>query len=154
MKLAQSLALITGSASFVVPFALADIYVSGYVKTNSIGFTHSSGSLFAIPKDFDPCDCASKGDCAPKVLDGGGKEVKKLPNNFFSVDSGLCGLGKLNFYQEKDGSGKYYLDGGNGTLLGNCNSTMDNRGCTYSGVFSKTFVQHQLSCTSDISGCK
>jgi len=82
----------------------------------------------------------------------GDRAVRGGPNddiesNFF-LYGGLCGLGKMNFYQESDGkSWKFYEDGGNGDALGDCYPSSGEMGCT-GGTVNDRLVCYSYVCGS------
>ena len=84
------------------------------------------------------------GDRAAEVrVDG--KGVGSLDGSFFSVESGLCGLGQLNFYKQSDGSWDFYQNNGDGSLQGTCYSNTAITSCLL--AFN---VYDQLVCYSYI----
>jgi hypothetical protein len=138
MKLAQSLALII-SASFAIPLALADFHiVQGIAPGGGAG-------LEACPSDYYNCNCLKNGDRAAQVLVGG-RGVGSLPDSFFSVKSGLCGLGQLNFYKQGDGSWKFYKDGGDGSLQGTCYKNTAGTSCSGGFIFYDQLVCYSYIC--------
>ena len=138
MKLAQSLALII-SASFAIPFALADFHI---VLVDGV----NGGELFACPSDYYNCDCFVNGNRRADVTVGG-SEIRSLPEGFFSVASGLCGLEQLDFYEQSDGSWDIYEENGDGSLQGTCNSNSAFRSCAATGSVS---IYDELVCFSYI----
>ncbi|KAF8814055.1 hypothetical protein BYT27DRAFT_7180308 [Phlegmacium glaucopus] len=113
MKLAsQSLKLLI-IAAFTIPSALAEFHIIE-------GVAPGGGSgLEACPSNYYDCDCLKDGDRAARVLVNG-EGVASLPDNFFSVDAGLCGLGQLDFFKQSDEVWNFYIHEGDGTLQGTC----------------------------------
>ena len=138
MKLAQSLALII-SASFAIPSALADFHIiQGIAPGGGAG-------LEACPSNFDNCDCMENGDRAARVsVNGQGQG--SLPDSFFSVDAGLCGLGQLNFYKGSNGVWDIYENDGNGSLQGTCNSNSASSTCSNGFLFFDQLVCYSYIC--------
>ena len=146
MKLAQSLALIiTGSASFFIPFALANLHIAMVVdqKNQSV--------LIACASSNYNCDCFQKGNGAAEVSLGG-MQVSSLPESAFTVESGLCGSRlpnlKYNFYyNQRNGNWDFYKKDGDGKSLGTCyysNTAGASLSC------SITYVYDQLVCYTNI----
>lgn len=134
MKLAQSLALVTG-ASFTILSALADFHI---VQGGS-----GSVGIEACPSDYYNCKCMAKRDRAARVMFND-KPAESLPASFFYVQSGLCGVGQLNFYKQSDGTWKFYDDNGDGTLQGTCYPNAATTKC------SNVLFFDQLVCYSNI----
>ncbi|KAH8736633.1 hypothetical protein BGZ61DRAFT_341589 [Ilyonectria robusta] len=95
-------------------FAVADFHIDTLRNT---AISSGSGqtvwtSTVACPSNYWNCKCLTTGDRTGKV-DGG------LGDSVFSIKSGFCGMGKLNFY--KNGN-KFlmYKDGGDGSVIGTC----------------------------------
>ena len=139
MKLAQSLALLTG-ASFTILFALADFRITQGIAPGG------GAGLEACPSNYYNCKCLKDGDRAAQVVvnDHG---VGSLPASMFSVKAGLCGLGQLNFQKRGDGSWNIYKNDGDGSVQGTCYP--DTAGTSCSGGF---FFYDQLVCYSYICG--
>jgi len=115
----------------------ADFHIS------SLMISGVDGGLIACPSNYLNCDCWINGDR--------GQLISGDPDSlgaFFQVDEGLCGLGYLNFYEGAGGVYDFYMDGGDGTLQGQCfpNSFTDH--CSHP---SATVVD-QLVCYSYICG--
>ena len=154
MKLPQSLALIiTGSASFLIPFALASFRL---IDVHPDHLTPKLNDIWAIPSD--PFDCSIFSDSNPetgipsngvKVRIGAGAGTFPTSNMLYS-ESEICGLGKLNFYRNKtDGTFQYYLDKGNGSSLGTC-TTNTNSNMTCSSTV--TLLPDGLNCRGSNTG--
>ena len=119
MKLAQSLGalIITGSASFVIPFALASFHVATIRIDEGVGSDASRLlKTLACPAYLYHCLCFVKNNrdsvgVIPGPFDG---------QHNVSIVSGLCGMGKLNLFKNSDGSWYIYVDKGNGTIVGTC----------------------------------
>ena len=142
MKLAKSLTLII-SPSILIPFALADFHIIQ-------GIAPGGGSgVVACPSNYYKlnCNCLENGDRAAQVSVGDSKGVGSLPETFFSVKSGLCGFGQLNFYKQRNGVWNIYENNGNGHLQGACYSNTAGTSCS-SGYFK--FFYDQLICYSYI----
>jgi hypothetical protein len=138
MKLAQSLALLTG-ASFTVLSALANFHiVQGIAPGGGAG-------LEACPSNYYNCDCLENGVRAARVVVNG-NGVGSLPASFFSVDAGLCGLGQLNFYKQADGTWNIYVNEGDGTLQGTCNSNTAVNSCSDGFIFNDELVCYSYIC--------
>ena len=123
MKLAQSLALIiTGSASFVIPFALASGLHLGVVQ-----IPHAYAFVTACPASHYDCSCFKDGTNGAMVTFVGQSFPPPAgPDISFSINSGLCGLGKLDSYSNSDGNWDIYEHKGNGTVLATCYPTTSN----------------------------
>ena len=144
MKLAQSLALIiTGSASFFIPFALADIIIAQVQVVDH----KVPAALRACASNNNNCECFEGGHGAKEVTVNG-TGVGSLPESgFFSVEPGLCGSGlKYNFIRNDDGSYDFYVDGGDGISKGTCLPNTNQTTCP--NVDTK--IYDQLFCKSDI----
>ena len=145
MKLAQSLALIiTGSASFVIPFALAQFHITKF--DDSI---YGQTSILACSSKTYGCDCFSS---AAKVMVEG-EEAKSLPDTAFYIESGLCGsASSYVFFLQSDGRWNFYVVDGNGVLQhpsqGTCYPNTATP-TTCSGLHAYTKVYDQLVCYSD-----
>ena len=138
MKLAQLLPILV-TAALSVPSALADFHVIQ-------GLTPSgSSSLEACPSNNYNCGCMKNGDRAAQVIDVNGQGVGGLPNNSFSVKSGLCGMDQLDFYKSSDGHWDFYISNGDGTLQGKCHPNTASSSC--SGGY---FFDDKLVCYTDI----
>ena len=122
MKPAQSLALIITSASFIIPFALAQFEVSKSIdqKTGAVG-------IAACALGHDGCNCSPFGQYGAYILSNAtGTElpVASLPADTFSVGRGFCGSTNMyDFYNRSNGIWEFYVDHGNGTALGTCSPT-------------------------------
>ena len=127
MKLAQSLALII-SASFAIPFAFADFHI--------VERFLEYGVHLACPSDYYNCRCFVDDDRSEYVTVGDGVVIN-LPDNFFSVQSGLCGLKQLDFYKQSDGSWDIYEENGDGSLQGTCNSNSGSNKCGRYGIYEE-----------------
>ena len=139
MKLLHSLALLA-TATLTIPFALADFHVTQGIAPGG------GAGLEACPSNYYNCNCLKDGDRAAQVLvDGQG--VGSLPDSFFSIKAGLCGLGQLNFYKQGDGHWDFYVNNGDGTLQGTCYPNSATSTC--SGGF---YFIDQLVCYSYICG--
>ena len=68
-----------------------------------------------------------------------------VDNSFFFVEAGLCGMGQLNFYKQDDGTWKFYVDNGDGTLQGTCFQNQGRTTCPAGKVYLE-----QLVCYSNI----
>jgi hypothetical protein len=139
MKFAwQSFALLIG-ASFTIPSALANFHViQGIAPGGGAG-------LEACPSNYYNCNCLKNGDRAAQVLVNG-QGVGSLPNNFFSIKAGLCGLPQLNFYKNGNGAWDFYINNGDGSLQGTC---YPNRATTTCSGF---YFSDQLVCYSYVCG--
>ena len=109
----RSLALLTGASSAILS-AHANFHITQGIVGNSAG-------LEACPSNYYNCDCLANHNRAAEVVVNG-QEVESLPDSFFSVQSGFCGIGQLNFYKQGDGSWDIYQNDGNGSLQGKCYS--------------------------------
>jgi len=69
----------------------------------------------SCPSDYYKCDCFQKGYRAGKV-------VGSPYDSSFSIDSGLCGMPKLDFWKQSDGNYYIYLSAGDGQVQGTCAS--------------------------------
>ena len=85
------------------------------------------------------------GDRRAQVLVNG-QGVWTLPDSFFSVEAGLCGMGQLNFYKQGDGHWDFYVDQGDGSLQGRCYSNSAVTSC------SGDLYNDELVCFSYICG--
>ena len=122
MKLAQQLAfIITGIASFLIPFALADFHLLKIFNSNE-----AKGVILACPSKKYGCDCFLGSIDAAAVWSGNTIVKGNLPVSGFSVGSpgrvvGLCGSPiLLDVYNLGNGTHAIYVHGGNGTLQGTC----------------------------------
>ena len=145
MKLAQSLALIiTGSASFVIPLALAQFHVVLVIPPLAY-----SRFVAACPSYSYNCACFYDGfnrSLGPTYPQG---NQDGFPKNSFSVNSGLCGfLGVLNFYLNSDGTWSIYEDKGNATSLGTCYPTTVHKTCPIDRAY--VIIDDSLVCYSNI----
>ena len=152
MKLTQSLAfMITGGASFVIPFALAHFDLRMVVTSSRFIV---GDALEACPGSSNfGCDCSAGGvkfSSSAKTLEAvGGNQT------FFSVDSGLCGMGKLDLYPDEQSSGSWivYESGGNGTIQGTCSRSTASLVCSVKHTLytnERTTVDELLKCNSGI----
>ena len=140
MKLAQSLALLTG-ASFTILSARADFHiVQGIAPGGGAG-------LEACPSNYYNCDCLENGNRAAQVVVNG-QGVGSLPDSFFSVKAGLCGMGQLNFYKQGDGTWDIYQNDGNGALQGTCNGNTATNDCQAGFIFNDQLVCYSYICGS------
>ena len=142
MKLAQSLALLTG-ASFTILPALANFHViQGIAPGGGAG-------LEACPSDFYNCNCLENGERAEQVVVDG-KGVGSLPEGFFSIKAGLCGMGQLNFYKQNsdDGEWLFYVNNGNGTPQGACYPNTADTNCSGGFIFNDLLVCYSYVCGS------
>lgn len=82
----------------------------------------------ACPSNYYNCKCfGSIGiDRGVKVLPRGSTK-----GSFFSLASGLCGMGQLDFYYRPNfGHWEFYVHGGNGQVQGTCyKNNPELRGC-------------------------
>ena len=144
MKLTQSLAfIITGVVSFVIPFALADFDLKSLIQ---IGHSDTviNTTLHACPGAAQfGCECR-----AGATISSGGKELQVITESLisFSVDPGLCGMGKLDVYNQNNGSWTVYVSGGDGTIRGTCSPERASIPCDQIGFN----VSGVLYCISDI----
>ena len=140
MKLAQSLRvalIITGSASFVIPFALAEFSII-VVRDND----DRLATIWAVPGLTESFSCSSFDDNSadPHTPKNGVEVSIDNDSGSFTVslkastDPGLCGLGQLDFYRKNEhGNFLYYLHQGNGSSLGTCypnKNSMSTRPCS------------------------
>jgi hypothetical protein len=93
---------------------LADFHIDNLRNTvvNSPGGQSSWTSVVACPSNYWNCKCLTSGDRTGKV-DG------TLGDSVFSIKSGFCGMGKLNFYKSGN-TFLMYKDGGDGKVIGTC----------------------------------
>jgi hypothetical protein len=140
MKLAlQSLALMI--AAVTIPSAIANFHIiQGIAPGGGAG-------LEACPSNYYNCKCMRDGDRAAQVLVNGGG-VGSLPDDFFSVKAGLCGLGQLNFYKQSNGAWNFYVDGGDGSLQGTCYSNSGGSSCSGGFIFYDKLVCYSYICGS------
>ena len=147
MKLAQSLALIiTGSASFVIPFALAQVQISKFVDE-----TGAAGIAACAPNHYG-CDCSPIGINAAFIVSNPttGLVVPSLPEHTFSINFGFCGNGVwYDFYNRSDASGIWdsYVHNGNGSVQGTCHPNTESTPtrCT-DGFYVNNTVSDLLDC--------
>ena len=67
----------------------------------------------------------------------------------FSLNSGLCGMGQLDFYyRQSKGGWDFYVNGGDGSLQGTCYSNSDTKTCAKLGFLSS--YHDKLVCYSYI----
>ena len=132
MKLAQSLALIiTGSASFVIPFALAGGFHIGKVTQPDV-----TSYATACDSDNFACSCFKQ-----STYNNPGASVSQNAEGIISIAKGLCGAGKLNlYYNQSDGSWIIYYDRGNGTSQGTCYPTSATLPCDHNSVVNDFLI--------------
>ena len=110
MKLTQSLAfIITGGASFIIPFALANFTI---ITTYSYSNGGGGGNLEACPSKNSGCDCSQ-----PAVNVAYDDSAQKM-----TIDSGLCGMGKLDVYLLVTNSSWQIFVDGDASPRGICNT--------------------------------
>ena len=136
MKLTQSLALLV-VAAFTIPFALANFYVLKPVNPHQ--------AVFSCPANYHNCECMDDGSRNEPILVNG-RLAFDLPDSFFSIQAGLCGMGQLNFYKQGDGHWEIYVDQGDGSVQGECSSKAADRTSCFNQYDDK------LICTSYICG--
>ena len=148
MKLAQSLALIiTGGASFVIPFALANIHVIQWTALNG------TETLIACPSEDYGCDCSPGGPYGAGVVSDDGAQLTSLPGpgGHFSVQSPFCGSNSSYYFYNNGTSGRWdiHVQSGTGSLQGNCypNTESPTSTCaTSKGPGDDTVLHDQLVC--------
>ena len=140
MKFAHSLALLL-IASLTIPSALANFRI--------IGGGDGNESMHACPVNHYDCACMRDGDRAGQVSinDQG---LSRLPDDFFQVKAGFCGMGLLNFYKRSDGHWDFYVSNGDGTLQGKCytpTGPVTTTECSVSGSQYEFYVfRNELLC--------
>lgn len=138
MKLAQLLPLLV-TAALSVPSALANFHVIQGIAPGGLA------GLEACPSNYYNCKCMTGGDRAAQVLvDGHG--VGDLPDDFFSIKSGLCGMGQLNFYKRSDGHWDFYVSNGDGKVQGACHSNTASSSCSGGFFFNDLLVCYSYIC--------
>ena len=149
MKLAQSLALIiTGSASFIIPFALA----SGFHVVEIFYPIKLLGGMFVACSSNDlTCDFFLEGIIGAGNVSFDDRVVAdgSLPG-YFKVSPGLCfGSQQLDFFQ-KYGTSNYdiYYHGGNGTSQGTCYPNKANITYSPNSPYSDFRLDDRLICYS------
>ena len=154
MKLAQSLALIiTGSASFMIPFALASLFLAVADNTNFPG----SETLTACPLKFNACECLRQSGYIVQSFEGFGALFGVFPDDFseFYTQPGLCGSGQLDFRQPKnDGSNSnwtIYNHNGDGTGQGTCTANRLATNLTCPNSFTGSSIVYDIvTCSTKI----
>ena len=154
MKLAQSLALIiTGSASFIIPFALASSFqvVSMFNNQSQLG-----GRFVALPSNNFNCEFFQGGmDGAGNVsFNGRVVEDGSLPAAF-NVLPGLCGGSQqLDLYQTSGTRNfEVYVHEGSGVSQATCYPDQANLTCSPNSPNSDSVrVFDQLICNSTTTG--
>ncbi|KAJ2977919.1 hypothetical protein NQ176_g4098 [Zarea fungicola] len=74
---------------------------------------------FACPSNYYQCKCFGQlsSDRGVKVKSG------STTGQYFSLESGLCGMGQLDFYYRPNlGHWEFYVNGGDGKVQGTCYS--------------------------------
>ena len=154
MKLTQSLALIiTGSASFVIPFVAAssgfDIKKVSNVLDGSVYFV-----ALAILQN-NSCDFFQQGNGAANISSNDKVALKSVPPKF--QVRGLCGSEQLDFYQKKirasidSSKWDYYYHKEDGSLQGSCfRSIPNNVTCSSTDLNITVRVNDELVCINRI----
>jgi hypothetical protein len=107
---------------------LADFHI-GQQDGDSAG---PEGPIFskkyvACPSDYYNCHCYGSVNPERGVFTLSGQNPGSAT---FSLKSGLCGMGQLNFYyQQSKGGWDFYVNGGDGSLQGTCYSNSDTKTC-------------------------
>ena len=133
MKLTQSLAFIITGASFVIPFALAGFVIRIRYSTVENGYDIAELEACGPSKNLG-CDCPQQAVSVSYNASG----------NKMSVDSGLCGMGKLDVYLLPNSSWEIFVNNGNGSSIGMCN--------TVPGASASTPLLDPVPCLDLLSG--
>lgn len=105
--------------------------------------TQTWTSISACPSNDYSCKCLTNY--------GGIPDSKALEKDSFSIPSGFCGQGKLDFYKGGDGSYKFYNSGGDGSVRGQCWVTPGSKKeCSI--TLGSSNVQADWVCYSDVCG--
>ena len=108
----------------------------------------------ACPSNYYGCKCygyiAANADRGVQTSDDRTPEG----HTTFSLNAGLCGMGKLDFYyRQAQNVWEFYVSGGDGSLQGTC---FDNRAdldwCSRDGTALTTIYDDKLVCYSYICG--
>lgn len=105
-------------------------------------------ACFSLP--YYNCNCFQDADGASFVTFGG-QRLGFLTLDAFSVESGLCGMGQLNFYNRSNGVWDFYRNDGIGGLQGTCYSNTAVTSCP-SASATDVVAYDKLVCLSDICG--
>ena len=122
--------------SFIILEVTADFHISLVQENNRPG-----GHFVACPSDYLNCQCWY-GDRAGHV------EGDQL-GDYFQISAGLCGMGKMDFYKRDGAHYDFYVDGGDGTLQGQCYFNSFSSACG-DGVLVDDLIVDQLVCYSYI----
>ena len=140
MKFIQSILLLV-TAALTIPSTLADFHiVQGIAPGGGAG-------LEACPSNYYNCKCLKDGDRAAQVIVND-KGVGSLPDNFFSVKAGFCGMGKLDFWKRGDGHWDIYQSGGDGSAQGTCYGNTAGTNCSPGFFFNDQLVCYSYICGS------
>jgi len=104
--------------------------------------------LYACPSNYFNCDCYGRGDRGQSVVD---VEEIWLPENYFQLNAGLCGMPKMDFYKRGDGRWEFYVNNGDGTLQGTCWPNEADAYC-YPSWNHGTSIADRLVCYSYVCG--
>ena len=157
MKLTQSLALIiTGSASFVIPFVAAS---SGFDIKKVSNVLDGSVYFVALALQNNSCDFFQQGNGAANISSNDKVALKSVPPKF--QVRGLCGSEQLDFYQKKiqasidssidSSKWDYYYHEEDGSLQGSCfRSIPNNVTCSSTDLNITVLVNDELVCYNQI----
>ncbi|KAJ2979736.1 hypothetical protein NQ176_g3069 [Zarea fungicola] len=146
------------STLLVLPFlpaALANFHVGiAHKWTNPLSDFPSIEwtTAIACPSNYLSCKCY--GQIADNADRGVGSIGHKSDlGNMFSLNSGLCGMGQLDFYYRSDrGVWEFYVNNGDGSLQGTCYSNSARDWCVQHGSTLSTDYDDKIWCDSYICG--
>lgn len=114
------------------------------------GITPGGGQgIAACPSNYYNCKCYKNGNRAGVITDGNTGIASLDGRNFFQIKAGLCGMGKMNFYKQGDGSyWKFYVDNGDGKELGTCYTTKSTTSCSGGFFFIDRLICYSYVCNA------
>lgn len=141
-----ALSLLASPAIADFHIGLAHKWTNPVSKHPKLDWTHT----IACPSNYLNCNCY--GQIADNADRGVGAN-KRPEGDSFSLNDGLCGMGKLDFYYRSEkGHWEFYVSGGDGSLQGTCYSNSASDWCVRKGSLLSTDYTDKLVCYSYICG--
>jgi hypothetical protein len=119
--------------------AISVVQVAANFHVLSLNQNSNLVKYLACPSNYYNCDCFTKNQRTGGI-------TGNPQGDFFSVNSGFCGLPMLNFYKRADGHWDIYAAGGDGQVLGTCYANTGEQFC------GSDVADEKLVCYSYICG--
>jgi hypothetical protein len=127
---------------------LADFHIGQIMNVaGSAPNPPTNTEYIACPSNYYNCNCFGSKDRAVNTYLG-----QNPASATFSLNSGLCGMGQLDFYYQDSKKGwDFYVNGGDGSLQGTCYPNSDTQWCAIPLLWTTKYTDN-LVCYSYICG--